>query len=94
MFEQSSNIRLKRTKEEEELPISRLVQKTFHQLRRGPLNDQDPIDNKSMEEKRCDSCGAIEDTLNSSNTPPTTRQFEIRVWQSGCRILPKRWIRF
>ena len=29
---------------------------------RGPLNDQDPIDKKSEEEKRCDSCGAIEDT--------------------------------
>ena len=46
------------------LPPSRLMQKTFHQLRigRGPLNDQDPIDKKSVEEKRCDSCGAIEDT--------------------------------
>ena len=43
------------------LPESRLMQKTFHRLRIGrvPLNDQDPSDKKSREEKRCDSCGAI-----------------------------------
>ena len=46
------------------LPKERKVQKVIHQLRigRSELHGQDPINRKGDEDKKCDNCGAIEDT--------------------------------
>ena len=51
------------------LPKQRKLQKIFHQLRigRSELNAQDPINKKETEEKKCNHCGAFEDTRHYHN---------------------------
>ena len=66
------------------LPPSRKMQKIFHQLRigRGPLNDQDPIDRKTLAEKLCEHCNGIENTEHFLISCPRYENIRRNMWNN------------